>query len=406
MSEGTGVFLTPSGSDAEYIPLIIAKAIHGQDKKIVNIVTCNDEVGSGTLGASGGRFFSPLEPIPGYTGHMDVVEMDSPVLGLAENVETVTVQARLASGEVVDAKPEIIKALEEAAIKDAMPIVHSVFGSKTGICQELHDFAAEQVTVAGGLYVVDACQGRFPDRMVADLLEQGVIVLITGSKFYRGPPFSGGCLVPSCIMEALKEIQKAGELPPIAKGLNTFIGKSEIPRELHGWRDTIEDNMNPGLALRWEAGLAEMEATLAIDENKRLAAIDHWRKQVIDHINKFENLDYFSAAEDTKSIVSLRVIHPDTGKWMIKSELAKVFKALTLDLSEQFPEVDDVVSRICFTGQPVHISKDEAVLRIALGSDSLREVIKNLEQKQTTASQTDLAILEKMSFISYKFNEL
>ena len=137
------MFLTPSGSDAEYIPLIIAKAIHGQDKKIVNIVTCNDEVGSGTLGASGGRFFSPLEPIPGYTGHMDVVEMDSPVLGLAENVETVTVQARLASGEVVDAKPEIIKALEEAAIKDAMPIVHSVFGSKTGICQELHDFAAE-----------------------------------------------------------------------------------------------------------------------------------------------------------------------------------------------------------------------------------------------------------------------
>ena len=63
---GTGIFLTPSGSDAEYIPLLIAQLLN-QDKNIVNIVTCNEEVGSGTLDAAGGRFFSAVEPITGYT---------------------------------------------------------------------------------------------------------------------------------------------------------------------------------------------------------------------------------------------------------------------------------------------------------------------------------------------------
>ena len=66
MPEGTGVFLMPSGSDAEYIPLLICKILN-EGKEIVSVVTCNEEVGSGTLDAAGGRFFSPVEPIQGFT---------------------------------------------------------------------------------------------------------------------------------------------------------------------------------------------------------------------------------------------------------------------------------------------------------------------------------------------------
>lgn len=64
MPEGTGVFLTPSGSDAEYIPLLIAKILNPV-KEIVNIVTCNEEVGSGTAHASKGQLFSSMEPNEG-----------------------------------------------------------------------------------------------------------------------------------------------------------------------------------------------------------------------------------------------------------------------------------------------------------------------------------------------------
>lgn len=398
----------PSGSDAEYIPLVIAKQLNGMGSQITNIVTCNEEVGSGTLDASGGKFFSPIEPIPGYTSHMEGgADMHDPLLELAENVTTVAINARLPSGEVVDSNPQIQETLEACQKQGSVPILHSVYGSKTGITQELQTQFEDQVKSLGGLYIVDACQGRFDDRMLADLLEKDVIVLITGSKFFRGPPFSGATIVPKSIMAKLLKIQEDKKYKkPVAAGLNTFMGKAEVPRELHSWRDCLEDNQNPGLALRWVAAMAEIEKTLQIDEQTRKEATTYWRQQVIEEFSKYANLDYFSAAEDTPSIVSMRIVHPDTGKWMNKAELAKVFKALTLDMSSIFPEDDEIASRICFTGQPVLISKEEAVLRLALGSDSLRQVIENRKAGSTEGVETDFKIIEKMSFLGSRFNEL
>jgi hypothetical protein len=47
-----------------------------------------------------------------------------------------------------------------------------------------------------GVLVADLCQGRFEKERLHDYLEKNVVVLITGSKFFRGPPFSGGVLIP------------------------------------------------------------------------------------------------------------------------------------------------------------------------------------------------------------------
>ena len=73
------------------------------------------------------------------------------------------------------------------------------------------------------------------------------------------------------------------------------------------------------------AALAEMEATLKFSREVREAATSNWRKSVIEQLGSSESLNYFSAAEETTSIVSLRIRHPKTGKWMVKDELAKVF---------------------------------------------------------------------------------
>lgn len=53
-------------------------------------------------------------------------------------------------------------------------------------------------------------------------------ILITGSKFYRSPPFAGAVLVPPTIMDQLSQL-KDTRMP---YGLNTFMGKSEVPPEL------------------------------------------------------------------------------------------------------------------------------------------------------------------------------
>jgi hypothetical protein len=57
-------------------------------------------------------------------------------------------------------------------------------------------------------------------------------------------------------------------------------------------------------------------------------ATDTWRQEVINMVGEHENLNYFSEAKDTASIVSVRIKHPETGAWMNKDELAKVTRSL------------------------------------------------------------------------------
>jgi len=97
---------------------------------------------------------------------------------------------------------------------------------------------------------------------------------------------------------------------------------------------------------------------MAIPEDIRKKATKTWRNEVIRMIGDHPNLSYFEAAKDTDSIVSLCIKHPDTDNWMTKSELAPVFKAMTLDMSDKFPEEKELASKVMFTGQPVFISKE------------------------------------------------
>jgi hypothetical protein len=134
LPKGTGVFLSPSGSDAEYIPLLISKLLN-PGKPVTNVVTCNVEIGSGSLAAAGGKFFSPVEPIPSYHSHIDGgPKVNDPVNELADNVETVAINARKPTGEVINADSEIEAALKTCQEKSSVPIIHSVWASKTGIC--------------------------------------------------------------------------------------------------------------------------------------------------------------------------------------------------------------------------------------------------------------------------------
>ena len=52
-------------------------------------------------------------------------------------------------------------------------------------------------------------------------------------------------------------------------------------------------------------------------------------------------MDYYAAADETESIVSIRLKNTATdakNPWFKKSELATVFKAMTEDKSETFPD--------------------------------------------------------------------
>jgi hypothetical protein len=67
LPEGTGIFITPSRSDAQYIPLLIAKTLNRDKQNFLNIIPCNGEIGTSTPMAASGKYFSKYRPIEGYS---------------------------------------------------------------------------------------------------------------------------------------------------------------------------------------------------------------------------------------------------------------------------------------------------------------------------------------------------
>lgn len=108
----------------------------------------------------------------------------------------------------------------------------------------------------GGLVVFDCMNGMLENFDPKQKLEQGGIVMISGSKFFRGPLNTEAVLVPPHLMKRLERVNtNKFKLPSF---LNQYFGKNEIPRQLKGCRSLIKDNQNPGLALRWVAAFTQM----------------------------------------------------------------------------------------------------------------------------------------------------
>jgi hypothetical protein len=115
--------------------------------------------------------------------------------------------------------------------------------------------------------VVDACQLRSPRRRIAAYLEHGYLVLVTGSKYFGGPPFSGALLVPPAICEAIDAL--GPELPELAD----YGCRNDWPLRWPALRTQFQGRPNFGLWLRWEAALEEIRAYHAVPESFRRTAL-------------------------------------------------------------------------------------------------------------------------------------
>lgn len=70
---------------------------------------------------------------------------------------------------------------------------------------------------------MDACQLRLEDQNVRKYVSLGFLTLVTGSKFYCGPPFCGAVLFPP---EALAELQAGHEHLPA--GFDDYFTRHEV----------------------------------------------------------------------------------------------------------------------------------------------------------------------------------
>jgi len=254
------IAFAPSGTDLEYVALaaVAGKGANG----IHNLLLGADEVGSGCANSAGGLHFAketaldvPTEPGTPVAGLGPVTLSQFPVRddhGLANDSAMIAMEMR----------PTIARALA----RGEHPLVHIVHGSKTGlILPAIDDVDALRRRFGADVsFVVDACQARITGEAIAAYLRRGIIVLLTGSKFMGGPPFSGFALIPADMVRGAA---------PVAKGLNKIFRRAEWPE---GWagRDALPDGRNMGLLMRLEAAIFELERFQALPIPRVVRVID------------------------------------------------------------------------------------------------------------------------------------
>ena len=411
----------PSGTDSEYLPLCIARAMQRSlslvSKKIVNIITASGEVGSGTAMAAAGKCFSSRLP-----SGRDIA-LASPLVGLEDvTVETIHFRARDSfSGNHSLNDELLVKTVKSIMQEDSssMCILHLVAGSKTGLLQPSVQVVWDLKRDFPGrlLVVIDACQFRVPPKNLAAFSDEGCIVLITGSKFYCAPPFCGAVVVPRQYSILL------GEGDAIA-GLRSFISTYDIPNTMEPFRRGFRADQwcNLGLTLRWMVALHNMEALEAsVDyQNFPKLWVESVEEIVLKHspyIQLYKNEPNTSSSfpemiGGVNSIVSLAVfVNAGTDLSMRPVTLSE---AKTLHRMMQGGD-----ATIVHLGQPVQVATESesessscvtCVLRIALGVDMITDALSptspiGVHRKITALNEQDRCVIAKLAHLARNWSQ-
>ena len=202
--------------------------------------------------------------------------------------------------------------------------------------------------------VVDACQMRLSRTRLRGYLDLGCLVLISGSKFFTGPAFSGALLVPAGLAARIQS------LPPHAfavPGLRDYTSRSAWPQAWGALRTALPDRPNIGQSLRWAAALAEMRAFFAVPAEFRRRTLEQFAGMAT---GLFQSLDTdFTLLEDCTGRAGIRTIFPflvRQGSAVLSyADAAALHTALAADH--------------CLVGQPVRIplsgGRETGALRIS-----------------------------------------
>jgi hypothetical protein len=373
------VVLAASGTDTELLALALTH-LGGADRPetaapILNILIAPEETGRGVPMAARGVHFA----VDTALGH--AVSFEAPIAGFRPDTELANVALRDAKGversiDAVEAELAEITAAGIAAGKRV--ILHVLDLSKTGLLAPRPACLAALRARHGAAFdiVVDACQARLSGRSVLAYLQLDAVVLVTGSKFFTGPPFAGALLLPNALARRL-------EHSCLPEGLDAYFGRDEFPANCKA-AAALPACGNYGLALRWHAALAEMRAFAAVSPRRRAETLAGFAAVVQDAIAANPMLTLLEAPSIARSpadeswerlpsifTFSLRAPHAP-GRCLTPIEARSVYLWLNADLSEIIPG-HPAASRICHIGQPVRLPQPGAARR---GSESFMGVLR------------------------------
>ena len=245
------------------------------------------------------------------------------------------------------------------------------------------------------------------------------MVLVTGSKFFTGPPFAGAVLLPPAIAARLDQ----GVLP---EGLRDYSGRQEWPGTARAVAP-LADDANYGLVLRWQAALAEMQAFAAVPAARRDAILERFGASVRRMIEANPDLVMIPVPpldraplppqwDCLRTILSFGIVGPGpnggAGDVLSPDEARRIYRWLNADLVAALPGGLSAAERRlaaarCHIGQPAPVATASGsvigALRISAGARlvSGEPSHAGLGEERRLAAEIDSvrAVLAKISLI-------
>jgi hypothetical protein len=363
------IVFSPSGTDAQLQTLFLVKALLGAP--LTTIIVGADQTGSGTAHTARGEHFSDR------TACGIAVDKGMPVAELASDVRTQEVgfcddRGRLRSADAMDA--EVRRAVSMAVGRGEKVLLQVMDASKLGWAApgDACVSALAQAWPDDVRVVVDACQMRLGQNRLRAYLSRGYLVMITGSKFFTGPAFSGALLVPPALAQAARAISA------VPQGLRDYSSRFDWPPCWPFLRAAFAPEPQYGQWLRWEAALAEMGAYFEIPAAFRQSLFEEFAvsvRRMIGASRHLELLERFDADGKEDSEFRHQTIFSflphRQGVALDMEQCARLYRAMGEDVSQLLPAgADDedcrIASRHCQIGQPVALRhRSGAVLRLS-----------------------------------------
>ena len=363
--DGSATILSPSGTDAELLMLAVAE--RGTGRPVTTIVMAPKESGSGVMAACEGRHFRARTCLG------VAVEKGARLAGWeTADFRTEAVDIRTPDGSVRsrdDLDTEITILARAALAEGRTVLLHVLDTSKTGLQLSTRGTAELLMQAAPGRVhvVVDACQLRCDAEQVRDDLTRGFAVMITGSKFAGGPPFSGALLLPPMLAAAMQTA------PALPVGLHDYTAIHDWPRALRG---CLRDGMVPqngGASLRWVAALAELDAFDRVDPALAGTITRRFEAEVCARVAALPFATPMFGEEDatprTRSIVPL-LARGSNGSPLSMDQTKDLHRALRTPLGSASCAV---LQRIVNIGQPVAVGECTA-LRVCIDAARIVDI--------------------------------
>ncbi|SHN82859.1 hypothetical protein SAMN05444170_5295 [Bradyrhizobium erythrophlei] len=363
------VVFSPSGTDSQLQALFLVRALLGPE--LVSVVVAADQTGSGTVNTSRGCHFSAT------TANGSRVQKGEPITGLASALTSVALPLFDESGEgsSTAASDAVVFAAVERAVAGGDKVLLQVMDSSKFGWRAPSDECVEAIKARWPdqvQVVVDACQMRLGRARLKGFLDRGHIVIVTGSKFFTGPPFSGALLVPGVLASRL---DAASAIP---SGLLEYSSRSDWPQNWPLLRSRFPVRMNFGQWLRWEAGIEEIGAYYRVPDSFRQSALATFGKAVEKLIADAPSLELLPWQERAIDAADEEMTQRTIFSFVVRRDerLRSLEECRTLYRALAGNGTKHSAAQPCLIGQPVALGRDPsppAALRISASARLVSE---------------------------------